>query len=395
MTEPSWYYVDPRESDASINLTKISKFKSKTYESDNPKKFQDLRSQKVPSSTIPKGSSLETNDPKRFRLLYQYLERYYHKGELNLSGQNLSHINIPSLTYLFKHELKKLDLSGCGLTYSHLDDLKDCLGLEELNLSNNPMHDFYFPLYGLYISSLKKLDLSGCGLTDTYLRGFKNFPGLEELNLSNNPLYHFRFLGYWEDTSRLRKLDLSGCGLTHIDLHGLKNFHELKELNLSNNPLHHFRFHSFWKHMSSFKKLDLSGCGLTNTDLNGFEDFRRLAELNLSNNPLHDFGFRTGYGDLLDKDEVSLRSLNLSGCCLTKWPSGLEGSSSLQELNLSNNFFGHQDLLENLNNGKMLSQSVLRKSEKEILEPAPSVLGLPNLSRIIFEDAVYTKNDGG
>ena len=126
-----------------------------------------------------------------------------------------------------------------------------------------------------------------------------------------------------------------------------------------------------------------------------FEELHGLEELNLSNNPLHDFGFCTAYWDLLGRHQLSLKSLNLSGCCLTKWPSGLERCSSLQELNLSNNFFGHQDLLENLNNGKMLSQSVLRKSEKEILEPAPSVLGLPNLSRIIFEGAIYTKDNKG
>ena len=444
MTEPSWYNVDPGESDALINSTKMSKFKSKTYESDNPKKFQDLRSQKVPSSTIPKGSSLETNDPKRFQPVYQYLERYYHREELNLSGKHLSHLDISSLANSFGHKLKKLDLSGCGLTYSHLDDLKDCHGLEELNLSNNPLYYFYFPFqweymcslkkldlsgcgltdtdlrgleysHGLeelnlsnnplyhfyfpfqweYMSSLKKLDLSGCGLTDTYLRGFKNFPGLEELNLSNNPLHHFYFPFQWEYMSSLKKLDLSGCGLTDTNLRGLEYSHGLEELNLSNNPLYHFHFHRLWKHMSSLKKLDLSGCGLTNTDLNGFENFQGLKELNLSNNPLHDFGFRTDYWDFLGRHRVSLRSLNLSGCCLTKWPSGLNGCRSLQELNLSNNFFGHQDLLENLNNGKTLSQSVLRKSEKEILEPAPSALGLPNLNRIIFEDAVYTKNNGG
>ena len=343
MTEPSWYDVDPEESDASINSTKISKFKSKTYESDNPKKFQNQRFRKVPSSTIPKGSNLETYNPKRFQHEYEDLERYYHKGELNLSGKHLSHSDISSLVYSFGHKLIKLDLSGCGLTRMNLEDLEDCHGLEELNLSNNPLYYFCFPLQWEYMSSLKKLDLSGCGLTDA-------------------------------------------------DLDGLEDCHGLEELNLSNNPLYHFHFHRLWRHMSSLKKLDLSGCGLTNTDLNGFENFQGLKELNLSNNPLHDFGFRTGYCNFLGRHRVSFRSLNLSGCCLTKWPSGLKGCSSLQELNLSNNFFGHQDLLENLNNGKTLSQSVLRKSEKEILEPAPSVLGLPNLNTIIFEDAVYTKN---
>ena len=395
MTEPSWYNVDPEESDASINSTKISKFKSKTYESDNPKKFQNLRFRKVPSSTIPKGSNLETYNPKRFQHEYEDLERYYHKGELNLSGKHLSHSDISSLVYSFGHKLIKLDLSGCGLTRMNLNDLKDCHGLEELNLSNNPLYHFYFPFQWEYMSSLKKLDLSGCGLTRMNLNDLEDCHGLEELNLSNNPLYHFYFPFQWEYMSSLKKLDLSGCGLTDTDLRGLEYSHGLEELNLSNNPLYHFHFHRLWKHMSSLKKLDLSGCGLTNTNMNGFENFQGLKELNLSNNPLHDFGFRTGYWDFLGRHRVSLRSLNLSGCCLTKWPSGLKGCSSLQELNLSNNFFGHQDLLENLNNGKTLSQSVLRKSEKEILEPAPSVLGLPNLSRIIYEDAVYTKNNGG
>ena len=395
MTEPSWYNVDPEESDASINSTKISKFKSKTYESDNPKKFQNLRFRKVPSSTIPKGSNLETYNPKRFQHEYEDLERYYHKGELNLSGKHLSHSDISSLAYSFGHKLKKLDLSGCGLTQMGLDGLNDCRGLEELNLSNNPLYHFHFHRLWRHMSSLKKLDLSGCGLTRMNLDGLEDWHRLEELNLSNNPLYHFYFPFQWEYMSSLKKLDLSGCGLTDMNLDGLEYSHGLEELNLSNNPLYHFHFHRLWRHMPSLKKLDLSGCGLTNTDLNGFENFQGLKELNLSNNSLHDFGFRTGYWNFLGRHRVSLRSLNLSGCCLTKWPSGLKGCSSLQELNLSNNFFGHQDLLENLNNGKTLSQSVLRKSEKEILEPAPSVLGLPNLNRIIFEDAVYTKNNGG
>ena len=395
MTEPSWYNVDPRKSDASINSTKISKFKSKTYESDNPKKFQNLRFRKVPSSTFPKGSNLETYNPKRFQHEYEDLERYYHKGELNLSGKHLSHSDISYLAYSFGRNLKKLDLSGCGLTDTDLHDLKDCNGLEELNLSNNPLHYFYFcGLWG-YMFRLKKLDLSGCGLTHIYLDDLKDRVGLEELNLSNNPVHEFYFPGFWECMPSLKKLDLSGCGLTNTDLDDLKNCHRLEELNLSNNSLHNFHFPGFWKCTSSLKKLDLSGCGLTNTDLDGFVNFHGLKELNLSNNPLHDIGCRAFYWDFLGRDQVSLRLLNLSWCCLTKWPSGLEECISLQELNLSNNFFGHQDLLENLNNGKMLSQSGLHKSENELLESAPSVLGLPNLSRIIFEDAVYTKNDGG
>ena len=205
MTEPSWYNVDPGESDASINSTKISEIKSRTHESDNPKKFQYLRSQEVPSSTIPKGSNLKTYDSKRFQPVYVYkdLERYYHKGELNLSGKHLSHSDISSLGHSFGHELKKLDLSGCGLTDIGLDDFENCHGLEELDLSNNPLHYFYFPFGWKHMSSLKKLDLSGCDLTKINLDGLKNCYGLEELNLSNNFL-RFRYRGYWEHLRSLK-----------------------------------------------------------------------------------------------------------------------------------------------------------------------------------------------
>ena len=354
MTEPSWYNVDPGESDASTKLdkginvkdsVKIPKFESKTYNSDNPKKFQDLQSQKVPSSHRPVYA-------------YEHLKRGYHEGELNLSGKRLSHSQFESLAYSFRHELKKLDLSGCGVTGTDLHSLKNCHGLEELNLSNNHVYKLDFRDFLKYMPSLKKLDLSGCGLTYTPMLSSRFCLKLYELNLSNNPLYNLDFRGFLECMPRLKRLDLSGCGLTDIDLYALANYHGLEELNLSNNPLH-----------------DFVSCG-----------YRKRTSSSV---------FVSGY-DLTFPSLYNLRKLNFSGCCLTKWPSGLERYSRLQELNLSNNFFDHQDLLENLNNGKiMLSQSGLHKSEKELLEPALSVLGLPNLSRIIFEDAVYTKNNRG
>jgi hypothetical protein len=65
-------------------------------------------------------------------------------------------------------------------------------------------------------------------------------------------------------------------------------------------------------------------------------------------------------------------------------PNDLEEWSNLQELNFSNNFFDHQDLLKKLNSGKVFSYSGIHKSGKELLKP-----------RIIFEDAVYTQSGGG
>ena len=216
-----------------------------------------------------------------------------------------------------------------------------------------------FSLLSSFGHDLKRLDLSGCCLRYLEEEYFERLSGLEELNLSNNPLQDLD-LEFLEHMC-LKKLDLSGCGLTGQDLEGLKYLRGLEDLNLSNNPLDSIKLYSL-KSMPGLRTLDISGCDLTDKDLKDFALWDGVEELNLSNNAL---------SHMLQYPE-NLKKLNLSGCCLTKWPSGLRRCSSLEELDLSNNFFGHQ--LENL---------------------PPNVSRLSNLNRIMFEDAVYTKNNKG
>ncbi|XP_028409879.1 uncharacterized protein LOC114532546 isoform X2 [Dendronephthya gigantea] len=82
------------------------------------------------------------------------------------------------------YSLRKLDLSGCGLT--EVLELEYLDKLEELNLSNNPLRMSDWKMRGLY--SLRKLDLSGCGLTEVPVVKYPD--ELEELNLSNNHIDH-------------------------------------------------------------------------------------------------------------------------------------------------------------------------------------------------------------
>ena len=134
-----------------------------------------------------------------------------------------------------RYLLKKLDLSGCGLTKAPEFDYPN--ELEELNLSNNPLNDSIISIWRKWsLHSLKKLDLSGCGLTKT--PEFDNLHRLEELNLSNNPLNDstISIEGKWPLHS-LRNLDLSGCGLTEAPK--FDYLHRLEELNLSNNHIDH------------------------------------------------------------------------------------------------------------------------------------------------------------
>ena len=411
MTERPLFTVDPGGSDTATkrdkerNVDKSIKIaKSKTF-SHHPIVLQRPRDSKPGLRRLPdrsSGKSQPTGLPPDLLHCYQ-------KGELNLSGKHLASSTLFSLMYSYGDDLKKLDLSGCGLRYLDWKCLECLSGLEELNLSNNPLRHLKLVFLEHMQHSLKKFDVSGCDLSHVDWRCFTRLSGLEELNLSNNPLRHLNlnFLEHMQHS--LKKLDLSGCNLRlgYVDMECLKRLSGLEELNLSNNPLHHLDL-KFLEHMC-LKKLDLSGCAVTGQHLRK-KYLRGPEDLNLSNNPLHSIklfssksmpGLRTldisGCG-LADKDlkdfalwdgveELSLsnnplshklrhrknlKKLNLSGCFLTKWPSGLGECSSLEELDLSNNSFGHQ--LENL---------------------PPSVSRLSNLNRIMFEDAVYTKNDKG
>ena len=289
------------------------------------------------------------------------LERLSGLEELNLSNNPLRHLDLEFLEHM-QHSLKKLDLSGCDLEeYVNKSCLERLSALEELNLSDNPLRCLNFEFFKHMTHSLKKLDLSGCELKYVNKSCLERLSGLEELKLSNNRLRHLdlKFLEHMPHS--LKKLHLSGCDLTGQHLEDLKSLRRLEDLNLSNNPLHSIKLCSS-KSMPDLRTLDISGCALADKDLKDFALWDGVKELNLSNNPL---------SHMLQYPK-NLRRLNLSGCCLTKWPSGLEECSSLEELDLSNNSFGHQ--MENF---------------------PPSVSGLSNLNRMMFEDAVYTKNDKG
>ena len=188
---------------------------------------------------------------------------------------------------------------------------------------------------------------------------------------------------YTSHLTHLEKLDLSGRGLTKLP-DRLWECDEVEELNLSNNPLDpSFIFPMLSRLQDSLKKLDLSGCGLTKLPEDFGKYWYKLEELNLSNNPLGpSFIF-----PMLSRLQRSLKKLDLSGCGLKEWPCASEKCSSLQELDLSNNSIGHEELLKELNSGKMcISHLSSYKSGKGPFGP---------MTRIFFEDTVLIQRNGG
>ena len=219
---------------------------------------------------------------------------------------------------------------------------------------------------------------------------FKSFKQKSKVDYSGNPkeatevprkLFRPSFAHDFQKD--LKKLDLSGRGLTGLPPDLFENCYEIEELNLSNNPLAHSDLYPIGC-MHSLKKLDVSGCGLKELNLSFLQMCDEIEELNLSNNSLTDL-------DLHPIGRMhSLKKLDLSGCSLRECPSDLENSANLQELNLSNNLFDHQDLLEELN-----SETKFSFSERELFGLRGSSIDSSIPTRIIFEDAIYIKSGGG
>ncbi len=410
MAEPS-SYMDPGTSKAStkpdqvknvkdsnfgspiqtknIGLTKNPKQESKIDHSGNPKEFIHG----LPNKHLSSVCTSHLTHLKKLDLSGRGLAKFPDDlcgcgevEEINLSNNPLGPSLIFPMSPQLRYSLKKLDLSGCGLTKSPEGfQYLNCYKLEELNLSNNPLGpSFIFSMSSQHCYSLKKLDLSGCDLR-MLPEGFQYYCyKLEELNLSNNPLVPPVIFPISPQLCYgLKKLDLSGCGLTKLP-EGFQYYcYKLEELNLSNNPLVPPFIFSMSQLRYSLKKLDLSGCGLTKLP-EGFQYYcYELEELNLSNNPLVPpfiFPIKLKFWALLKK-------LDLSGCGLKEWPCALERCSNLQELNLSNNSIGHEELLEELNSGKIfISHLSSYKSGKGLFGP---------MTRIIFEDTMFTQRNGG
>ena len=89
----------------------------------------------------------------------------------------------------------------------------------------------------------------------------------------------------------------------------------------------------------SLKKINLSGCGLTKFP-SGLTGFIRLEELNLSNNPLGDSNI-SFFSELMDLRR--LKKLNLSGCGLKQFHRNFD-FWQLEELDLSNNALGNSSM---------------------------------------------------
>lgn len=251
-------------------------------------------------------------------------------------NQNLVKMFIKQPQKVRFSSLQKLDMSNNKLGPEIAPILKDALetlnGLEEINLSNNPIGNKGLEsiAQGLKLNySIKILILSNIGITkiNELSKILSQKKALIVLDLSgNNNLSNAELAVFLDDLAKakaIQKLNLSNLDLSDDNtLKSLANFistsKSLQELNLSNTNLGN-------------KGLELITPALCNNNLNLFLD---LSDNKISN---ADILFKSLNPDYYDNVLTGLVLANNAISEVTKLSDALIGNKKLQYLDLSNN----------------------------------------------------------
>ncbi|XP_056615472.1 NACHT, LRR and PYD domains-containing protein 3-like [Triplophysa dalaica] len=268
-------------------------------------------------------------------------------------------------------------LQNCNLTDECCERLSSCLqsstSLRELDLSNNDLEDSGVKLISDALKThncqLHTLRFSLCNVTEeccvSLSSCLQSSSSLRELDLSNNDLKDsgVKLISGALKTHncQLQTLRLSLCNVTEeccVSLSScLQSSTSLRELDLSNNDLkdsgvklisdalktHNCQLHTLrlsWCNVTEECCVSLSSCLQSSTS---------LRELDLSNNDLKDSGVKL-ISDALKTHNCQLHTLRLSGCMVTdegccSLASALSSQSShLRELDLSYNHPQHTTL---------------------------------------------------
>ncbi|KAI7793002.1 putative NACHT [Triplophysa rosa] len=306
--------------------------------------------------------------------LKNFLKQKYERilDELDLSNNDLKDSGVKLISDALKTHncpLHTLRLSGCNVTDECCESLSSCLqsstSLRELHLSNNDLKDSGVKLISDALKThncpLHTLRLSGCNVTDECCESLssclQSSTSLRELDLSNNDLKDsgVKLISDALKTHncQLHTLRLFGCNVTDECCESLSSCLQsstsLRELDLSNNDLKDSGVKlisdALKTHNCQLHTLRLFGCNVTDECCESLssclQSSTSLRELDLSNNDLKDSGVKL-ISDALKTHNCQLHTLRLFGCnvtdgCCESLSSCLQSSTSLRELDLSNN----------------------------------------------------------
>ncbi|XP_056591953.1 NACHT, LRR and PYD domains-containing protein 3-like [Triplophysa dalaica] len=313
------------------------------------------------------------NSSEDINTITQYIKETIKNADSNLSSDRsinlflcLSEVNdqtlyreIEEFVKSDKHSEEKLSLTHCSAIAYMLQTSQEVM--DEFDLKKyNTSQEGRRRLIPAVINCTKAL-LSGCRLTDKCCESLssclQSSTSLRELDLSNNDLKDSGVKVISDalktHNCHLHTLRLSGCNVTDgccVSLSSyLQSSMSLRELDLSNNDLKDSRVKlisdALKTHNCQLHTLRLSGCRLTYKCCESLSSYLQsstsLRELDLSNNDLKDSGVKL-ISDALKTHNCQLQTLRLSGCnvtdeCCESLSSYLQSWKSLRELDLSNN----------------------------------------------------------
>lgn len=189
---------------------------------------------------------------------------------------------------------KKLNLSDSV----KLSDIKNVIGLSELDLSTNQYIQTLDPLAQLL--NLNKLDLSGTNIND--LTPIRNLTELVELNLSNTRVKDLAPLKY---SNKLEGLMMNNTEVSNISV--LEKMPELQSLEMKKTSVIDFDPLARLNHLQI---ADLSHTQISN--LSSLENLSELTELTISNTPVQDLIPLKALKNLqiLDIDSTSITTIS-------------------------------------------------------------------------------------
>uniref|UniRef100_A0A915L7V0 LRRCT domain-containing protein n=1 Tax=Romanomermis culicivorax TaxID=13658 RepID=A0A915L7V0_ROMCU len=250
-----------------------------------------------------------------------------------MTAADCTNANLTSYPILLNPRLKKLILSGNGLSSLKLDELSVYSDLEYLDLSNNKIFEIERGAF-FRLQKLKVLRLNNNMITSLSIETFLGLTELRVLDLGQNSLTRLA-TSVFSDLPRLETLNLSSNLLNNIAPGALTNLRSLKQLHLADNQLTDLQNgEMIFRPIQSLKILNLQQNRLTSLDDDTFSMLGKLEILNLSSNLLDKIG------DDTFMPLVNLKYLSLANNKLTRIPTmSFRQLTDLQTLDISSNFF--------------------------------------------------------
>lgn len=320
--------------------------------------------------------------------LINLFNEFINLNNLVLDEVVCKYFGIENIIFLFsklKLQISSLNFSSCDIKYSSYGNMVSILKNPEyiLNIDYSNNHNLKFGFFLILDmlrsdkSQLKKVDFSNCNLNFRYglstKVAFDKYRFIEEINFSNNVNLNLGCLnllqGLMLSKSTLKAINFSNCGLNNVAELEMKTVHSqfrfIQTVDYSRNNLKSVFFYIMAGLSNSgitLKKLNFSNCGISFyvksfNIIETFSQFSSLEDINLSENFITTDGLNQILNGLKNCSEtlkiINFANSKLIDTNMEKLGNSLSIFREIRDINFSGNTFqmsGCINILQGLKN---------------------------------------------